>query len=72
MSAPGLDIPLLTGPIVLGYMWNSWLYGILCIQVYLYSEAFPNDRAGIKAVVWAMFILESASTLFVTIGAWDL
>ncbi|KAJ6502747.1 hypothetical protein C8R47DRAFT_214720 [Mycena vitilis] len=70
-SAPGLDIPLLTGPIILGYMWNYWLYGILCIQVYLYSEAFPNDRRGIKVVMWVMFILESISTLFVTIGAWD-
>ncbi|KAJ7677042.1 hypothetical protein DFH06DRAFT_617475 [Mycena polygramma] len=71
MAAPGLDIPLLTGPIVLGYMWNYWLYGILCIQVYLYSQAFPNDPHGIKAVMWTMFILESVSTLFVTIGAWD-
>ncbi|KAJ7045925.1 hypothetical protein C8F04DRAFT_1066721 [Mycena alexandri] len=68
---PGIDVALLTGPLVLGYMWSYCLYGILIVQVYMYSEAYPRDRAGIKAVVWGMFILETVFTLFITIAAWN-
>ncbi|KAJ6611005.1 hypothetical protein B0H10DRAFT_379785 [Mycena sp. CBHHK59/15] len=68
---PGLNVALLTGPLVLGYMWGYCLYGVLVVQVYIYSEAFPNDRPGIKAVVFSMFILESVFTIFMTIAAWN-
>ncbi|KAJ7045911.1 hypothetical protein C8F04DRAFT_1388464 [Mycena alexandri] len=68
---PGIDVALLTGPLVLGYMWSYCLYGILIVQIYMYSEAYPRDRAGIKAVVWGMFILETIFTLFITMAAWN-
>ncbi|KAJ7761122.1 hypothetical protein B0H16DRAFT_560326 [Mycena metata] len=68
---PGIDVALLTGPLVLGYMWSYCLYGILIVQVYTYSESYSRDRAGIKAVVWGMFILETVFTLFITIAAWN-
>ncbi|KAJ7187264.1 hypothetical protein C8R46DRAFT_1207223 [Mycena filopes] len=68
---PGIDVPLLTGPLVLGYMWGCVLYGVLVVQLYIYSEAFPRDRPGIKAVVWTMFTLESVFTLFTNIAAWN-
>ncbi|KAJ7739565.1 hypothetical protein B0H16DRAFT_63056 [Mycena metata] len=54
---PGVNVALLTGPLVLGYMFGFGLYGILIVQVYTYSESFPRDRAGIKFVVWSMFLL---------------
>ncbi|KAJ7045927.1 hypothetical protein C8F04DRAFT_1066727 [Mycena alexandri] len=68
---PGIDVALLTGPLVLGYMFAFGLYGILIVQVYMYSEAFARDRAVIKALVWTMFFLESVFTLFTTIAAWN-
>ncbi|KAJ6537947.1 hypothetical protein B0H19DRAFT_1270325 [Mycena capillaripes] len=68
---PGLNIPLLTGPLVLGYMWSYFLYGMLIVQVYMYCEAFPRDRLGIKALVWSMFILETGFTILITIAAWN-
>ncbi|KAJ7187266.1 hypothetical protein C8R46DRAFT_1342413 [Mycena filopes] len=68
---PGLNIPLLTGPLVLGYMFSYGLYGILVVQVFIYSEAFPKDRPGIKAVAYSIFVFESIFTLFTTIAAWN-
>ncbi|KAJ7758181.1 hypothetical protein DFH07DRAFT_772647 [Mycena maculata] len=68
---PGIDVPLLTGPLVLGYMWGYFLYGILVVQVYLYSERFLKEGLGIKALVWSMFTLETIFTIFTTIAAWD-
>jgi len=68
---PGVDVPLLTGPLVLGYMFSYGLYGALIVQVYVYSEAFPKDRAGIKAVVWTIFLLETIFTVFMTIASWN-
>ncbi|KAJ7187777.1 hypothetical protein C8R46DRAFT_1094 [Mycena filopes] len=68
---PGINVGLLTGPLVLGYMFGFGLYGILVVQVYIYSESYPRDRTGIKAVVWTMFILETVFTVFTTIAAWN-
>ncbi|KAJ7031262.1 hypothetical protein C8F04DRAFT_1111384, partial [Mycena alexandri] len=68
---PGVNVALLTGPLVLGYMFGYGLYGILAVQVYMYSESFPKDRAGIKFVVWSMFLLETMFTLFTTIAAYN-
>ncbi|KAJ7187781.1 hypothetical protein C8R46DRAFT_1169 [Mycena filopes] len=68
---PGIDVALLTGPLVLGYMFAFGLFGILIVQVYMYSESFPKDRAVIKFIVWGMFILEFVFTLFTTIAAWN-
>ncbi|KAF7343100.1 hypothetical protein MVEN_01740400 [Mycena venus] len=68
---PGLNIPLLTGPLVLGYMWSYFLYGMLIVQVYMYCEAFPRDRFGLKALVWSMFVLETGFSILITIAAWN-
>ncbi|KAJ7040559.1 hypothetical protein C8F04DRAFT_1082706 [Mycena alexandri] len=67
---PGVNIPLLTGPLVLGYMFGYGLYGILIVQVYIYSELFPTERFGIRAVVWTLFFLETVFTFFTTISAY--
>ncbi|KAJ7761120.1 hypothetical protein B0H16DRAFT_1719816 [Mycena metata] len=50
VEIPGIDVALLTGPLVLGYMFAFGLYGILIVQVYMYSESFPRDRPVIKAL----------------------
>ncbi|KAJ7599314.1 hypothetical protein C8J56DRAFT_1093936 [Mycena floridula] len=68
---PGINVPLFTGPLVLGYMWGYCLYGMLIVQVYLYTQIFPKDRIGFKILIWSMFILESVFTLFTTIAAWN-
>ncbi|KAJ7040553.1 hypothetical protein C8F04DRAFT_1082693 [Mycena alexandri] len=67
---PGVDVALLTGPLVLGYMFGYCLYGILIAQVYIFSQLFPRERFEIKAVVYSMFFLETVFTLFTTIAAY--
>ncbi|KAJ7187272.1 hypothetical protein C8R46DRAFT_1207231 [Mycena filopes] len=68
---PGVNIPLLTGPLVLGYMLSYLFYGILIVQVYMYCELFPRERRAIKAVVFVMFTLETIFTFFTAIAAWN-
>ncbi|KAF7326992.1 hypothetical protein MSAN_02493000 [Mycena sanguinolenta] len=69
---PGVDIARLTGPLVLGYMWSYCLYGVLLVQTYMYLERFPNDRLGLKILVWVMFFFETLFTVFMTIAAWSM
>ncbi|KAJ7187265.1 hypothetical protein C8R46DRAFT_1207224 [Mycena filopes] len=70
---PGLDVPLLTGPLVLGDKNPIPIKAVAehVPQVFIYSEAFPKDRPGIKAVVYSMFVFESIFTLFTAIAAWN-
>ncbi|KAJ6490127.1 hypothetical protein C8R45DRAFT_1097081 [Mycena sanguinolenta] len=69
---PGVDIARLTGPLVLGYMWSYCLYGVLLVQTYIYLEMFPNDRRGLKILVWVMFFFETLFTVLMTIAAWNM
>ncbi|KAJ6460012.1 hypothetical protein C8R45DRAFT_1030264 [Mycena sanguinolenta] len=69
---PGVDIAKLTGPLVLGYMWSYMLYGVLVVQTYLYTEMFPNDRRGLKVLVWTMFFFETLFTVLMTVAAWEM
>jgi len=68
---PGVDLPLITGPLILGYLWSYCLYGMLIVQVYMYSQVFTKDILGIKILVWSMFTLETVFTIFCTIAAWN-
>ncbi|KAF9010320.1 hypothetical protein BDZ89DRAFT_511250 [Hymenopellis radicata] len=71
VQLPGHNVPLLTGPMVLGYMWSYCLYGVLVVQMYMYTETFPKDRLGLKIFVWSMFLVETIFTIFMNIGAWN-
>ncbi|KDR71275.1 hypothetical protein GALMADRAFT_30326, partial [Galerina marginata CBS 339.88] len=51
---------------LIGYLLNWGLFGVLSMQVYLYYLAFPNDRVGFKAVVYASYLLETAQTILFT------
>ncbi|KAF9255456.1 hypothetical protein L218DRAFT_937646 [Marasmius fiardii PR-910] len=57
-----------TGPFLLGYLLNYGLYGVLTVQVYIYYNAFPNDRRGIQAMVYGLYVVETVQTVMVT---WD-
>ncbi|KAI0261387.1 hypothetical protein BC834DRAFT_972791 [Gloeopeniophorella convolvens] len=51
-----------TAPILLGTLFNWCMYGILLVQVYLYSYYFPDDKRAIKFLVYSVFILETVQT----------
>ncbi|KAJ7640577.1 hypothetical protein B0H17DRAFT_1339278 [Mycena rosella] len=41
-------------------------FGTLSVQLYLYFEAFPNDRPFTKCLVYGVYTLEFAQTMFFT------
>ncbi|KAF9482096.1 hypothetical protein BDN70DRAFT_481503 [Pholiota conissans] len=49
---------------------NWGLFGILTVQAYLYHQAFPNDRRILRAMVCAVYLLETAQTALLTETAW--
>lgn len=56
----------LTGPLLLGYLFNWGLFGALSVQVYNYHISFPNDSRISKGVVYGVYCAELAQTLIVT------
>lgn len=56
------DIVRVTAPILFGPMINWALYGVLCVQTYVYSYNFPNDRWSIKLLAYFVFLFETAQT----------
>lgn len=61
---------LLTGPLLLGCLFNWGLFGTLVVQQYDYLNAYRNtDRALIRFMVYFVFALELVQTWFVTNSA---
>ncbi|KAH9970083.1 hypothetical protein BGW80DRAFT_614949 [Lactifluus volemus] len=56
------DIARMTAPLLLGNLWNWALYGVLVVQIYVYSYNFPNDKKLLKLLVYAIFLLETLQT----------
>ncbi|QRW21583.1 hypothetical protein RhiXN_06572 [Rhizoctonia solani] len=69
---PGVpeDIQLITGPLLLGYLFNWGLFGILVLQVYIYYLSFPNDSRVIKSLVYGLFFVDCVQTALTTHNAW--
>ncbi|KAF8880085.1 hypothetical protein BD779DRAFT_1550380 [Infundibulicybe gibba] len=59
------------GPLLLGYLFNWCLFGVLSVQVYLYYLAFPRDRLSIKCLVFGLYIVETLQTILITHDVFD-
>ncbi|KAH8980456.1 hypothetical protein EDB86DRAFT_563175 [Lactarius hatsudake] len=55
------DIKLAT-PLLFGPLFNWGLYGVLCVQIYLYSYNFPSDSRPLKFLVCFVLALETVQT----------
>ncbi|KAH9048681.1 hypothetical protein EDB83DRAFT_1433123 [Lactarius deliciosus] len=49
-------------PLLFGHLFNWALYGVLCVQIYVYSYNFPNDRRSVKFLAYFVFVLETVQT----------
>ncbi|KAF8187806.1 hypothetical protein BJ912DRAFT_420111 [Pholiota molesta] len=49
---------------------NWGLFGVLSVQVFLFSQAFPNDRPIFKAMVYGTYLVETAQTIALTVSTW--
>ncbi|KAJ7245875.1 hypothetical protein B0H12DRAFT_1127049 [Mycena haematopus] len=67
---PSFDIAFITGPMLLGHLFNYALLGCVAIQVYVYVLAFPHDKIVVKALVYSVFFLDLLQTGFATHYAW--
>ncbi|KAJ7245640.1 hypothetical protein B0H12DRAFT_782717 [Mycena haematopus] len=64
---PGTVPPIVqvSGPLIIGYMLDAVLLGALSIQLYMYYQAFPKDRHFTKSLVYTVYIIELAATIFI-------
>ncbi|KAI9453626.1 hypothetical protein BJY52DRAFT_1396831 [Lactarius psammicola] len=64
MSTPPIppNIEEITAPRMLGVLWNWTLYGVLIVQLYVYSYNFPEDRTLLKLLVYSVFLVETLQT----------
>ncbi|KAH8995386.1 hypothetical protein EDB92DRAFT_1943366 [Lactarius akahatsu] len=56
------NIAEITAPMLLGSLWNWTLYGVLVVQLYVYSYNFPGDRTSLKLLVYSVFLIETLQT----------
>jgi hypothetical protein len=56
------DMARITAPILFGPMFNWALYGVLCVQIYVYSYNFSDDRKAIKFLAYSVFLIETVQT----------
>ncbi|TFK32878.1 hypothetical protein BDQ12DRAFT_658668, partial [Crucibulum laeve] len=67
MSSPNIAVSLLplSGPLIVGYLLNWGLFGVISVQVYLYYLAFPNDKTFVKVLVYGVFCLELLQSIVI-------
>ncbi|KAF8486808.1 hypothetical protein DFH94DRAFT_700772 [Russula ochroleuca] len=64
MSAPPVpsNVAEIAAPLLFGILWNWTLFGVLVVQLYVYSYNFPEDRKLLKLLVYGIFLLETLQT----------
>ncbi|KAH9001875.1 hypothetical protein EDB86DRAFT_407032 [Lactarius hatsudake] len=64
MSNPSVpsNVAEIAAPMLLGALWNWTLYGVLVVQIYVYSYNFPEDRRLVKLLVYSVFLVETLQT----------
>ncbi|KAH9038275.1 hypothetical protein EDB84DRAFT_1560393 [Lactarius hengduanensis] len=57
------DVIRVAGPLLFGRLFNWTLYGVLCVQIYVYSYNFPKDPRPAKFLAYFVFVLEAVQTV---------
>jgi len=70
-NSPGSAIVELSGPLLLAFSMDWALFAVLTVQLYLYYQAFPNDRVFIKVLVYTVYCIDLTQAIFVTIDAFN-
>jgi len=52
------NIAQMTAPILIGALVNYFLFGILTLQLYVYTCSFPYDKTSIKLLIYLVYALE--------------
>ncbi|KAG1815696.1 uncharacterized protein BJ212DRAFT_1358074 [Suillus subaureus] len=62
---------IIVGPVVLGTLVDTCLFGCLVIQTYVYYANFANDHRAIKFTVAAVFATQIAHVMCVSATLWN-
>jgi hypothetical protein len=57
-AMPPPPIAQVTAPLLIGALINYFLFGILTLQLYVYSCSFPYDKTSIKLLIYIVYALE--------------
>ncbi|KDQ56884.1 hypothetical protein JAAARDRAFT_36357 [Jaapia argillacea MUCL 33604] len=57
-------LDLTIGPILIGVVFNVFLFGTMVMQCYLYFITFKRDKRRIRFLVWMLLVLDTANTIF--------
>ncbi|KDR82520.1 hypothetical protein GALMADRAFT_151614 [Galerina marginata CBS 339.88] len=52
------------GPMLIGFVFNVLLYGIMLSQVYLYFTAYQKDKTWMKLFVMLLLVCDTTNTVF--------
>ncbi|KAI9457787.1 hypothetical protein BJY52DRAFT_1212427 [Lactarius psammicola] len=56
------DVVGIAAPVLFGRLFNWALYGVLCVQIYVYSYNFSKDPRPVKFLAYFVFVLETVQT----------
>ncbi|KAJ7731354.1 hypothetical protein B0H16DRAFT_203023 [Mycena metata] len=70
-NSPGFAIVEVSGPLLLAFSLHWALFAVLTVQLYLYYQAFPNDRVFTKGLVYTVYCLSLVSVILSTIDAFS-
>ncbi|KAH9945912.1 uncharacterized protein BXZ73DRAFT_95432 [Epithele typhae] len=65
------DIALLSGPPLLGHLFNYGLFGILSAQVVHYHLSFSSDPFRLKAFIYGLYLVEWVQVILITHDAFQ-
>ncbi|KAF8875172.1 hypothetical protein BD779DRAFT_225054 [Infundibulicybe gibba] len=60
----------MTGPLLIGFLLNTGLFGILSSQIYRYHLSFPNDKLHLRLLAYGVFLAEMAQTVLAICDAY--
>ncbi|KAF8884814.1 hypothetical protein BD779DRAFT_1673950 [Infundibulicybe gibba] len=63
-------VSTVTGPLLIGYLLNACLFGVLTVQTYIYYSSFLEDRIHIKSLVCGVYLVEIAQTILTVCDAY--
>ncbi|KAF9261915.1 hypothetical protein L218DRAFT_1078311 [Marasmius fiardii PR-910] len=72
MSSLGRAPAILVGPPVVALSLSCILFGILCVQVYLYRVRFPRDPLTLQVFVGFIFLADFVQIILLHIFSWEI
>ncbi|KAF7342775.1 hypothetical protein MSAN_01992700 [Mycena sanguinolenta] len=68
----GFEIVQLAGPIIIAHLADWALFATLTVQLYLYYQAFPNDRLFSKCLVYGVYSIQLVQIILSTADAFKM